>query len=1057
MKTPKHLATVMAITMVAGSVAPVMAATTSSETIIGNDRHETAVKISKDGWSSAETVILVNSSAIPDALTATPLAHAKKAPILLTGKDGLNKATANEIKRLGAKNVIMIGGDAVLSAKVEKDLKALNLKVDRIKGETREETALAIAKRLDGIKDVSEIAVVNGTTGLADAVSVAAAAAEKGMPILLANPKKGLSAAEKFIKDEAIKASFIIGGTTALPEKLVSSLPGKQRIEGSNRNDTNAKVIEKFYGDKELDNLYLAKDGRDGDTQLIDALAVGALAAKNGAPVLIASKKLSEKQIDVINTKKIDTITQVGGKGNEGAFNQLKDIEETDVYEVGTVEELKEALEKANANDKIVLKPNATITEDIIINTDKNVDIKVEGTVTGKVEITAPNGNVTDNSTSKPSTGGGTIVTPPADNSIKVDTPEELKEALKNAKAGDVIKITGNIGSTSSYGVYNVKANNVTITSNSKNTVYGSFVVTGEKCVINNITITNQGDKQGENTVDRNGINVACSDLTVTNCTFNNNSQGGITNGLSIWPTSTTVNYKISGNTFNGFKANDSGYSSVAITIAGGVAKENITGIKEASKLANMTDAQDKAIIDGNIFVDCKGDYCREDWTNGNKVYCKSISNGDNLYLEGAADSAKYYVTNNIERKSNATVKEGTTLAIASGKTISLVDGAELTVNGEVTGTIIGKGSTSKLVIGENGKYGNLEKGTYLWTNNEWVNEKTAIVSTAKELRNALANEEKTTIKLNESIEIEGKIDIPRSMTLDLNDCTLTQSANDDGIVITTDGVVLNIKNGTVSVPDNTAKGNHVAVFVSGVKQPDGSMKITKNVTVNMSGVKIEMGGFSNPTVGECDYANLFGVYANGTCEDISFDIDGCNISGAAVGIYFPAGSKNINIRNSNITGGTAVGIKGGNGEIYNSTLTGTGLSSDAYIDTIKPSSSGIAEAGEALLIEGNYPDRGINVVVKESNLLSKNGYGIRMQFFQGKSAKELTFESGTVSGKLGSVFKNFRDLEVQNPDGSKTVYKKDEEIKRFNQSFIKEGGTFTPEFSKPEETNPTV
>ena len=160
-----------------------------------------------------------------------------------------------------------------------------------------------------------------------------------------------MSAAEKFIKDEAIKASFVIGGKTALPEKLVSSLPGKQKIEGSNRNDTNAKVIEKFYGDKELDNLYLAKDGRDGDTQLIDALAVGALAAKNGAPVLIASKKLSSAQVDVINTKKIDTITQVGGKGNEGAFNQLKDIEKEDVYEVGTVEELKEALANANANE----------------------------------------------------------------------------------------------------------------------------------------------------------------------------------------------------------------------------------------------------------------------------------------------------------------------------------------------------------------------------------------------------------------------------------------------------------------------------------------------------------------------------------------------------------------------------------------------------------------------------------------------------------------------------------------------------------------------------------
>ena len=485
MKTPKHLATVMAITMVAGSVAPVMAATTSSETIIGNDRHETAVKISKEGWKSAETVILVNSSAIPDALTATPLAHAKKAPILLTGKDGLNKATANEIKRLGAKDVIMIGGDAVLSAKVEKDLKALNVKVDRIKGETREETALAIAKRLDGIKDVSEIAVVNGTTGLADAVSVAAAAAEKGMPILLANPKKGLSAAEKFIKDEAIKASFVIGGKTALPEKLVSNLPGKQRIEGLDRKDTNAKVIEKFYTGKELNNVYLAKDGMGDSEQLIDALAVGALAAKNGAPVLIASKKLSEKQIDVINTKKIDTITQVGGKGNEGAFNQLKDIEEIDVYEVGTVEELKEALEKANANDKIVLKPNATITEDIIINTDKNVDIKVEGTVTGKVEITAPNGNVTDNSTSKPS-GGGSTNTPSGPsveeryaaevNGTKYETLEAAVDAVVNSDGTNnvTVKLLKN---SSGNGIIFKNSKNITIDLNGKTyTINGKLV-----------------------------------------------------------------------------------------------------------------------------------------------------------------------------------------------------------------------------------------------------------------------------------------------------------------------------------------------------------------------------------------------------------------------------------------------------------------------------------------------------------------------------------------------------------------------------------------------------
>ena len=451
MSVKKHISTAMAVAMVATSVAPVMAATTSNETIIGSNRHDTAVKISKDGWSSAETVILVNSSAIPDALTATPLAHAKKAPILLTGKDGLNKATAKEIKRLGAKNVIMIGGDAVLPTKIENALKALKVKVDRIKGATREETALAIAKRLDGIKDISEIAVVNGTTGLADAVSVAAVAAERNMPIILANPRKGLSVAEKFIKSESIKASFIIGGKTVLPEKLVSSLPGKQRIEGSNRNNTNAKVIEKFYADRNLDNLYLAKDGMGDSGQLIDALAVGALAAKNGAPVLIASKKLSETQKNIINTKRIETITQVGGKGNEKAFAELKEIEKEVVIKVKTEAELQEALKKANANDVIEIEGN--ISKDITLSTNNAIQINVRGELKGEVTVKTPNADIKNSGTI------GTLVVENAKNTT-----------IKNTSAGKISKVE--IESSSS----NVKLENDGKITNVENNANGTEI-----------------------------------------------------------------------------------------------------------------------------------------------------------------------------------------------------------------------------------------------------------------------------------------------------------------------------------------------------------------------------------------------------------------------------------------------------------------------------------------------------------------------------------------------------------------------------------------------------
>ena len=323
----KKLATVMAATMAVGSITTgVVSATTTEEKLVGTNRIDTAIKISKKGWSKADTVILVNDSAIPDALSATPFADAKDAPILLTSKKGLNQQTAEEIKRLGAKNAILIGGNAVLPTSIEDELKALNVDSERISGETREETALEIAKRLDGIKDISEIAVVNGTTGLADAVSVASAAAEKDMPILLANPKKGLDTSNKFINEENIKSSYIIGGTKAISETIVSKLPGKQRIQGDNRNDTNAKVIEKFYTNEKLNNIYLAKDGMGNNNQLIDALAVGVLAAKNDSPVLIASNKLSETQKKIIKNKKISVITQVGGNGNEKAFAELKSI-----------------------------------------------------------------------------------------------------------------------------------------------------------------------------------------------------------------------------------------------------------------------------------------------------------------------------------------------------------------------------------------------------------------------------------------------------------------------------------------------------------------------------------------------------------------------------------------------------------------------------------------------------------------------------------------------------------------------------------------------------------
>ena len=60
----------------------------------GNERYDTAVAVSKEGWKNgSESVVLTNGNSVVDGVTATPLATSKDAPILLTEKGKIPEAT----------------------------------------------------------------------------------------------------------------------------------------------------------------------------------------------------------------------------------------------------------------------------------------------------------------------------------------------------------------------------------------------------------------------------------------------------------------------------------------------------------------------------------------------------------------------------------------------------------------------------------------------------------------------------------------------------------------------------------------------------------------------------------------------------------------------------------------------------------------------------------------------------------------------------------------------------------------------------------------------------
>ena len=328
LKRKKTLSKLLATTMVLTSfTVNASAAEVNTSTIGGNDRYETAIKISENGWSSSDRAVLINGEkGLVDALTATPYAYAKNAPILITGQGKLTTSTKNRLSAMNVKNVDIVGGVNSVSNQVVNELKNMGITVNRISGASRYDTSLAVAKEVDKIQDVSEIAVVNGDKGIPDAVSVAAPAASKKMPILLAENGGLNSASKDFVNGESVSKSYVIGSSNSVSDSVMNSLPGtKTRLGGADRHDTNAAVIKEFYTASSLSNVYVAKSGYvKNNDEIVDALAAGVLAAKNGNPVVLVGNSINSSQQTLLAGKKFTKLTQIGMGVPANSVNQIK-------------------------------------------------------------------------------------------------------------------------------------------------------------------------------------------------------------------------------------------------------------------------------------------------------------------------------------------------------------------------------------------------------------------------------------------------------------------------------------------------------------------------------------------------------------------------------------------------------------------------------------------------------------------------------------------------------------------------------------------------------------
>lgn len=285
----------------------------STSRIYGESQIDTAVAVSRQGWAKADTVLIANAYQFPDALVASPLSHKLDAPVLLNSAGQLDPQVLEEIKRLGAKKVILLGGEAVLKPEVKETLDKDGYETERIWGTDAYETAARVAARV-GFK--GDVIIVNGEQ-FPDALSISAYAGMTETPILLTGSKSMPEITQRVLAEaqaqamekEGAATALVIGGEAVVPSSTLEKVIGLKRIAGFDRYETASKVY--FYTQS------MVKDACIGyvvtGEQFPDALVAGALAAKQGAGLFMAEK----------NTLPPNTYSAMGNASDVGSFHAI--------------------------------------------------------------------------------------------------------------------------------------------------------------------------------------------------------------------------------------------------------------------------------------------------------------------------------------------------------------------------------------------------------------------------------------------------------------------------------------------------------------------------------------------------------------------------------------------------------------------------------------------------------------------------------------------------------------------------------------------------------------
>lgn len=254
--------------------------------ISGKDRITTSVEISKSAYTTSENVVLASGFNFADALSAGQLASALDAPLLLSSQNKLDSQTKNEIERLKAKKVFVVGGDnAISKTGIDTTLKSEKIDVTRLEGQDRYFTSQKVVEKTKEIINPEYLLIASGKN-FPDALAATG---------FFVNHKSVMVLSDGLTYPQSNLQEIAIGGVNQLPLK---SFKGK-RVSGKDRYET-ALEIAKLSFDKN-NNAILASG-----QVFADSLSAVSLTKKHNAPIILTqSNSLTENAKKYLNGKNV--------------------------------------------------------------------------------------------------------------------------------------------------------------------------------------------------------------------------------------------------------------------------------------------------------------------------------------------------------------------------------------------------------------------------------------------------------------------------------------------------------------------------------------------------------------------------------------------------------------------------------------------------------------------------------------------------------------------------------------------------------------------------------